>query len=111
MTNIEIEINVNAKKALKCIYDTAKEFSPEQLSVDKTLMTLYFTNKQNIAIAYFGKRTMEITCAYFFVITSESDSKCKISIHSNFCITTAMCDGYILQFLSEFLKSFSEKLS
>src|SRR5574344_634868 len=104
MTNIEIEVNVNAKKALQCIYDTAKEFSPEQLSVDQTLMTLFFTKKYKAII------TNSITCAYHFVVTSVSDTKCKINIHCDFCRGAAMCQGYILQFLSEFLKSFSAKL-
>lgn len=103
MTNIELTVNVNANHALRCLYETAQEFAPEQLSVDQLLLTVFFIRKTQAAIWNLG-------CSHLFVVTPESDTKCRIAISCDFCDAKALSSGSILQSLSEFLKAFSERL-
>lgn len=103
MTNIELTVNVNANHALRCLYETAQEFAPEQLSVDQLLLTVFFI--RNTQAAIYTPR-----CSYLFVVTPETDTKCRIAISSDFCQATVLSNGGILIFLSEFLKAFSERL-
>lgn len=126
MLNQTIEFAMSADAALNCIRDVAKTYDPTFLYVNKIGMSIFFHNRcfffkyriKPIHVPTFLK-TKDL--CFFYSIKPISDNKCelhitiacylsRISIGNLTGVGDITDDGYLIEYLAEFMRRMEERL-
>lgn len=118
MLNKTIELSSSAESALNCIIEVLKSYNPTFFYVNKKASSVFFASKEFSLFKYRIKQTMdsrasniktEIGC--WFYIRVISDTKCEINISIDLYLGHADNQGYLIEYLAEFMRRVEERLT
>lgn len=117
MLNKIIEMTIPADTALNCIRDVAKSYNPTFLYVNQIGQSVFFSSKSFSLFKYRIKKTMDskmnniITeICFCFSIKVVSNDKCEIHITADGYLGHSDNQGYLIEYLAEFMRRVEERL-
>jgi len=112
-----IELAMSADAALNCIRDVAKTYNPTFLYVNQIGQSIFFSSKNFSLFKYRIKKTMDskmnniITeICFSFSIKVVSNEKCEIYITADGYLGHSDNQGYLIEYLAEFMRRMEERL-
>lgn len=100
MTPIELIVDAEAGKALRCLYETLIKFDIHELTVNEQLKTLHFERNSDLGLTVLH---------YFITVTPLSYTKSQLRIYGDYKANVAG-KGEIIEFVSKVLDRFSKRL-
>lgn len=118
MLNTTIEINAPADVMLNCIREVIKSYDPTFFYVNQKALSIFFASTSLSLFKYRLKKTIDskmcnkaVEYGWLISIQSISDNNSRLHILCDCYLGHSDNQGYIIEFLAEFMRRVEERLT